>query len=170
MENEHNQSGYPASDDANGSLPESLDAAVDIRKKATPTDEQLIRRGHLMYWVVASINLVLVVLGMTATEPQATQSFGTILNLGLLYLIYQGNNIARWIMVSIFSLLSTVLILVSSVQLNTLGLAIGVTFLVVPLLLMTASVTAWLRQQRAAWRTKVVERIRKQHANREKKQ
>jgi hypothetical protein len=154
------------------SEPLSTDSDPEIQSKATPlrasplrastlTDAQLVSRGHIMYWIIAMIILVLVVIGMSVSEPAAPQSFGTVLNLGLLYLIWQGNNIARWIMVGTFSLLSTVLILVASAQYNPMGLVIGVVLMVVPMLLMTASVSVWMADRRAGWKAYVIEKIKK---------
>ena len=133
----------------------------DSKSKATLTNPQLASRGHLMCWVVAMINLIVIVICMIEVQPQLSQSFGSVLNLALLFLMWQGNGFARWIMVAIFSLLSTVLVILGAVQFNPLCLAVGVIFMVVPMLLMTASVNAWLAHQRAAWKAQIIEKIRK---------
>ena len=113
---------------------------VDVRR--------LIRRGNKMFWAIIAINFSPIAWAVATEQTIASPGMGTFFFLALLYFLWRGQDWARWMMIVIYAALSLLLIVFSVAHFNPFGLIVGSICSVVPILLFTRSMKAWLDYQR----------------------
>jgi hypothetical protein len=107
----------------------------------------LIRRGHKMFWVIIAINFSPIAYAIAAGQAIGAPGLGSFLMIALLYFLWRGHRWAKWVMIVMFAPLSLLLLVLGVLQLNSMILVVGAIIAVVPTLLLTRSMKAWLDYQ-----------------------
>jgi hypothetical protein len=108
---------------------------------------RLIRRGQKMFWAIIAISLSPLAFPSATGQTFGSLGLGAFLNFALLFFLWRGQTWAKWMMIVIYAPLSLLYMAMGFLPLNLLCLASGAVMAVIPTLLLTRSMNAWLDYQ-----------------------